>query len=382
MKTLEESIAIAMDGGRNSSIVPFLPYILQDLWEIGTPPGVVIDLIRKHCNDYAHLHVLDLGCGKGAVCVKLAEALQCNCYGIDGIPEFIETSKLKAKEYGVDALCYFETDDIRERINDVDKFDVIILGAIGQVFGDYHDTLIILSAHLKEQGIIIINDAYIEDASTYQHPGVLPHREVMRQIGQAGMEMIDESTEATDAYADEFENLHKRCRELIAKYPDKASLFEDFIHTQAGEYLALENDIVGSIMVVKKKSVETIKAHIISLEKQALKLWNNGNPDGFINLSSDDVVYIDPAFTYKLEGKQALEEYYGPLRGKIKIDNYKIINPTVQLSSDMAVLTYDYEAYRDNQLFKMHCTEVYRSVAAGDWQIIHTHWSFVMPENE
>ena len=41
---------------------------------------------------------------------------------------------------------------------------------------------------------------------------------------------------------------------------------------------------------------EDLKAFILSLEEQALKLWNRGNPDGFIELSSDDVVYIDPAF--------------------------------------------------------------------------------------
>ena len=41
---------------------------------------------------------------------------------------------------------------------------------------------------------------------------------------------------------------------------------------------------------------EDIKATIIALEEQALALWNNGNPDGFLELSTEDVVYIDPAF--------------------------------------------------------------------------------------
>lgn len=116
MKTLEESIAVAMDGGQDTAIVPFLPYILQDFWEIGTPPEIIIDLVQKHCNDYSKLNVLDLGCGKGAVSLKLAQALKCSCYGIDGIPEFIRTSEEKALEYGVDALCRFEAADIRTRI--------------------------------------------------------------------------------------------------------------------------------------------------------------------------------------------------------------------------------------------------------------------------
>jgi len=125
---------------------------------------------------------------------------------------------------------------------------------------------------------------------------------------------------------------------------------------------------------------DNIKTMIINLEKQALELWNNGNPDGFLDLSSDNVVYIDPAFENKLEGKKALEEYYNPIRGKVKIDLYKMINPIVQLSSDVAVLIYDYEAQRDGQVFKMHCTEVYKPDTSKQWKIIHTHWSFVMPK--
>lgn len=122
------------------------------------------------------------------------------------------------------------------------------------------------------------------------------------------------------------------------------------------------------------KDVESI---IIALEKKALEQWNNGNPDGFIDLSADDVVYIDPAFAHKLEGKKALEDYYNTIRGKIKIDRYKMINPTVQLSATVAVLTYNYEARRDGQTFRMSCTEVYKSDVSNQWRIIHTHWSFV-----
>ena len=124
---------------------------------------------------------------------------------------------------------------------------------------------------------------------------------------------------------------------------------------------------------------EDIKATIISLEKQALEQWNHGNPDGFIELSSDDVVYFDPALENKLEGKKALEEYYDRVRGKVKIDWYEMIRPVVLLSSETAVLAYDYEAHRDGQVFKMHCTEVYKSDSSDRWRIVHTHWSFVLP---
>lgn len=122
-----------------------------------------------------------------------------------------------------------------------------------------------------------------------------------------------------------------------------------------------------------------IKDLIIALERRALELWNNGNPDGFLELTSEDIVYIDPAFERKLEGKKALTEYYNTVRGKIKIDQYEMINPTVQLSADIAVLTYNYAVQRDGLTFKMNCTEVYQLDISNQWKIIHTHWSFVQP---
>ena len=255
MKTLEESIATAMDFNKNTAIVPFLPYIMQDFWALGTSPEMVINLVQKHSRNYSTLRVLDLGCGKGATSVKLAATLNCNCLGIDGIPEFIETAKEKAQAYEAGTLCRFEVGDIREKIKTLDKFDVIVLGAIGQVFGNYYATLTTLTKHLATEGIIIINDAYIEDSSTFQHPAVLPRRELLAQIKQAEMELIDEFTGVAnnEEYTEQFENIQNRCKELIAEYPEKSSLFENYIQIQVAEYNVMENEVICLIMVLKNK---------------------------------------------------------------------------------------------------------------------------------
>lgn len=41
MKTIEESVVTAMDGP-DKELFPFIPYILQDLWEIGADPEVIL----------------------------------------------------------------------------------------------------------------------------------------------------------------------------------------------------------------------------------------------------------------------------------------------------------------------------------------------------
>lgn len=256
MKTLEESIAAAMDVKQDTALIPFLPYIFQDFWELGTPPEIVTDLIRKHGRNYAALRVLDVGCGKGAVSVQLAAALKCNCYGIDGIPEFIEASRAKAREYGVDTLCRFEVGDVREKIKTLGKFDVIIVGATGPIFGDYQTALAALSGHLADDGFIIVEEAYIDDASEFQHPPYLLRKDLVDQFSRAGMELVDETVLKYSEVADiswEMETISRRCRELEAKYPEKSSLFENYIQNQAAENDALENELTGSAMVVKIK---------------------------------------------------------------------------------------------------------------------------------
>jgi ubiquinone/menaquinone biosynthesis C-methylase UbiE len=217
MKTLEECIALAMDAQQETAIIPFLPYILQDFWELGTPPEIVINLIQKNCRNYSSLNVLDLGCGKGATSVKLAEALKCSCYGIDGIFDFIETSKEKAREYGVDTLCRFEVGDVREKIKELGKFDVIIFGATGPIFDDYYTALTAISKHLTDEGIIIIEEASTDDTDTFSLPFIFSHTELLKQFEQAGMDLYNEDTGKYSEIADsakEMKNIVIRCEEL------------------------------------------------------------------------------------------------------------------------------------------------------------------------
>lgn len=58
-----------------------------------------------------------------------------------------------------------------------------------------------------------------------------------------------------------------------------------------------------------------------------------------------------------------------------------MIDPVVRLSPGAAVLAYDYEAPRDGQVFRMHCTEVYTAATSGGWEIVHTHWSFARQDD-
>lgn len=269
MKTVEESVITAMDG-TTTELLQFLPYILQDFWEIGSDPKTIIHLISKHFNQKptsnktSTLKVLDLGCGKGAVSVKIAKALGCYCHGIDAVPQFIEYAKKKAEEFEVAGRCNFETRDIRKIVSQENfsnnKFDVIILGAIGPVLGDYFETLSKLNPLLTQDGLIIIDDGYIPENSNYTHPQAFHISKIIQDIIRAGMLLADEirvtnennnSTQLN--YQKEFGNLVKRCKELIAEHPGKAHLFQDYIDRQKAEYESFKEDIACCTFAIRKK---------------------------------------------------------------------------------------------------------------------------------
>jgi cyclopropane fatty-acyl-phospholipid synthase-like methyltransferase len=256
MKTIEESVVTAMDGS-DKELFPYLPYILQDLWEIGADPEAINRLIGKHFTNIDRLKILDLGCGKGAVSIKVSQKYGCHCYGIDAIPEFIDYAKEKAIKCKVEQLNIFETGDIREKIKGLLTYDIIILGAIGPVFGDYFNTLTTLSKCLNESGIFIIDDGYIENNSDYTHPLIQKQKTILQQIDSAGMQLIEDDIIRKDDIKDSddyiFDNLEKRCFELINKYPDKKELFENYIKKQEIENDVLESKVVCSTMVIKRK---------------------------------------------------------------------------------------------------------------------------------
>lgn len=119
---------------------------------------------------------------------------------------------------------------------------------------------------------------------------------------------------------------------------------------------------------------------ITGMEITALERWNNGDPSGFLEISAEDVVYFDPFTEHRLDGLDKLIELYEGIRGKVRVDKYEMIGPKVQLSADMAVLTFNLISYTGKKTHKWNCTEVYRLDGDNKWRIIQTHWSYTKPD--
>ena len=112
---------------------------------------------------------------------------------------------------------------------------------------------------VRKDGIIIINDAYVEDGcDDNYHPDIGRIGSIHRQAEKSGMELIDiitddNSGELSGEFKTELENITKRCNELMEQYPQDRDLFLRFAEKQRREYEVLSSEIIPAIFVFRHK---------------------------------------------------------------------------------------------------------------------------------
>jgi len=121
---------------------------------------------------------------------------------------------------------------------------------------------------------------------------------------------------------------------------------------------------------------------IVALERGALERWGKGDPQGFFDIMAADQTYFDPMTPKRIDGQQALTEYFAPFTGKISIDRMEMIDPRVQRVGDLAVLTFNLLDYGGQVAggpksdTHWNTTEVFQRIN-GAWKIVYSHWSYV-----
>ena len=259
-RDLEEKLACSLTGAKTTEIIPFLPYLLQDFWEMGSDPVIMAELIDRHIQLSGNTRILDLGCGKGAVAVKIAQMLRVKVKGIDLISEFIEFAAKKATEFKVDDLCEFEVGDINEAIETETGYDCVVFGAIGNVLGHPAETLSKLKATIRDGGYILMGEAYLPDGGRqesikydYEY---LTEQHWMDIFENANLELVESDFREGSANLSRdagMAAITARASELIEKHPDKKDMLGEFVRNQQNEYDDIENSLVCVTWLLKKR---------------------------------------------------------------------------------------------------------------------------------
>jgi pimeloyl-ACP methyl ester carboxylesterase len=162
-----------------------------------------------------------------------------------------------------------------------------------------------------------------------------------------------------------------RVREIALAIPGASyRLFE-----KSGHFAPLEEPGAFQAALAEFFSLENNwQTQVLDLERWALDRWGEGDPSGFLSICDPAVTYFDPTLAKRLDGIEALGQYYEPARGKIRTDRWEMLNPKVELFWDSAVLSYNLVTGAGGKEFRWNCTEVYHRNPSG-WRIIHSHWS-------
>ena len=255
MRSEDEMVAYALEA--HTVLLPYLPELLVDLQELGSD-AEAITRVLDGLNLERSATVVDLGCGKGAVAVEVAEDLKLRVLGIDLFEPFIECCKERAKSRGVSELCQFIHGDILKLAGKVEPCDVAIFAALGDVLGPLDQTVSVIRQYTIPGGHMVISDGFIKEGGSSDFPGFEQYAErpdMIARLVACGDTLVGEIIETNDNDRSEHkegELIAARAVAIAARQPDIAVEVTNYAEAQAAEYKHIDENFVGAIWVLKR----------------------------------------------------------------------------------------------------------------------------------
>ena len=253
-KTLLSEVAYAMEAPE--CLLPHLPYLLQDLPSLSGAEDDVVEVLSE-VGFPSGGAVLDLGCGRGDIAIRVARAFDAEVTGVDAHPPFIEIARQSAKDAGLQRQCGFVAADLRTYLAKPARFDAVLMIAVGPVLGDCVKTMSMLRAVVRDGGWIVIDDAYLED-------GVPPSADyedhLEREAMEAGLTHFGDAIVARrirspagrlfNALA--LETIPKRATALVKLHPELKEAIDQYVARQIEEVALMDGPVVPALWTIRK----------------------------------------------------------------------------------------------------------------------------------
>jgi SAM-dependent methyltransferase len=244
----------------NERLLHHMPFLLQDLWVLGSSFVEIIKLIGELELPSNQTKILDLGCGKGAVSIQIAAKYGYKVVGIDAMKPFLEEANKKARLFNVSHLCEFIEKDIIEYVSAEHGYDIIILASVGGVLGSFKNTVAQLRTQVRACGYMIIDDGYLKEGKSLSRKGYghyRNHEDTIQELTYYDDKLLREinTNELSGQINDEYHHLiEKRGKELIALHPELENEIKSYIDLQAEECDVLKNKVEGALWLLQKNN--------------------------------------------------------------------------------------------------------------------------------
>ncbi len=222
MRSEDEMVAYALEAP--TALLRYLPELLADLEELGSDAEAIAGAIDD-LDPTISTTVVDLGCGKGAVAVEVAEKLNLKVCGIDLFEPFMESCKELAESRGGD-----------------------VLGALDQ-------TVSVIRQYVKTGGYIVISDGFIKDGGSSDFAGFeqyADHDTMIARLTACGDTLLHEIIEVDICDGNEGELITARAKAIATRRPEIAADVLNYAETQVAEYEYIEGNFVSAIWVLKR----------------------------------------------------------------------------------------------------------------------------------
>jgi cyclopropane fatty-acyl-phospholipid synthase-like methyltransferase len=246
----------------NIKLLPHMPFLLQDLWALGCSIDDILDCLEIAGFDAGETHLLDLGCGKGAVSVRTAARFSYRMTGIDIMTAFLEDGREKAREYGVSHLCTFEKTDMREYVKSPHEYDGVILASLGGILGSIKETVSHLRTQVRSGGYMLIDDGYLRSAESFERKGYEYYRNHADTIGELTafndsiVKEVNTTEYSTKINYEYLESIKKQAGRLIGRHPELKDDIQAYIDLQAEECDIIRDHTEGALWLIRKNDSE------------------------------------------------------------------------------------------------------------------------------
>lgn len=253
----ERQIAAALE--TTPDLLPFLSELLADIWALGSWPAAIVEMLGARGLPRS-TRVLDLGCGKGAVGMRLARDLGVRVLGVDLFEPFIREARERARREGLDNRCEFRVVDARDLLMSDGEFDVVIWAALGGALGSFDQCVGQLRRVVRSNGYIVIDDGFLVSEQAIERSGYghyASREKTHRLLTQHGDALLQETLiPGSQVEACNHENnrrIRARAKGLVERFPEHEDLLAGYVDSQVAECEVLESSIAAAVWLLQRK---------------------------------------------------------------------------------------------------------------------------------
>lgn len=251
-----ETFSIAQSFAVSPEVVPFLPELMADRDGIGVSPNIIVRLLQSLELTPEFTRVLDLGCGKGVVACAVAEALRFSVVSVDALPEFVVAARRLAAERQLSNLCSFRCEDIRCTVDSEVDYDVVMLLAVGPIWGDMEKTMAAIRRCARPGGYLIIADGFRATETSATWANYADHRHTLAQLMAHGDVLLEEvllsPEQMTGLRPSDITQIAQRAEKLAQLHPESADLLIQFVDSIGRAAERWQTEMKAAIWVLMK----------------------------------------------------------------------------------------------------------------------------------